>query len=107
MGIFADLFTDLMPATVTVERITGRSYDGKATYGAPSTYVARVNNVTRNVIGADGQLVVASGIAWLDTVAPFTVNDRVTFADGTQPVLLRVDQVPDETGPAYTSFSFQ
>lgn len=108
MGIFADLFTDLMPTTVTVELITGRDYQGKATYGPPSDpYPARVNNVQRNVIGPDGQLVVARGRAWIDTVAPFTVNDRVTLADGSQPILLNVNQVPDENGPAYTSIDLQ
>lgn len=107
MGIFADLFTDLMATTVTVELIGARTYEGKATYGAPATYTARVNNYQHNVIGSDGQMVVARGRAWLDTVDPFTVNDRVTLADGSHPVLLNVNQVPDEAGPCYTSFDFQ
>lgn len=108
MGIFADLFTDLMPSTVTVERITGRDTYGQPTFGtALGPFQARVNNVQRNVIGPSGQMVVAKGRAWLDTVEPFTVNDRVTLADGSQPTLLNVNQVPDENGPAYTSFDFQ
>lgn len=107
MGIFADLFTDMMPTTVTVELILTRDYQGKATYGTAKSYVARVNNYQHNAIGPDGQEVVARGRAWLDTVDPFSVNDRVTFADGSQAILLNVNQVPDETGPAYTSFDFQ
>lgn len=107
MSIFADDFADMMAATVTVERITGRDTYGKATYGAATTYIARVNNVQRNVIGPEGQMVVARGRAWLDTVDTITVNDRVTFADGSHPKLLNVNQVPDENGPAYTSFDFQ
>ena len=107
MGIFADLFVDMMPATITVERITGRDKYNKPTYGAAASYPARINNVQKNVIGPDGQMVVARGRAWLDTVDPFTVNDRVTFPDGSHPKLLNVNQVPDEKGPAYTSFDFQ
>lgn len=108
MSIFADLFVDMMATTVTVERLTGRDTYGNPTYGAPQgPYAARVNNVQRNVIGPDGQMVVAKGRAWLDTVDPFTVNDRVTLADGSKPILLNVNQVPDELGPAVTSFDFQ
>lgn len=107
MSIFADLFVDMMPDTLTVEAFLGRDTYGAATYGPARTYTARVNNVQRNVLNAQGQMVVAKGRAWLDTVDTITVNDRVTLDDGTQPVLLNMNQVPDETGPAYTSFDFQ
>lgn len=107
MGIFADLFTDMMPTYVTVERILTRGYDGAPTYSPPVKYQARVNTVQRNILGADGQVVIARGRVWLDTVDPFTVNDRVTFADSSAAILLNVNQVSDETGPAYTSFDFQ
>lgn len=107
MSIFADLFVDMMATTVTVERIASRDTYGKVTYGAATSYVARVSLVQRNVIGPEGQMVVAKGRAWLDTVDPFTVNDRVTLADGSIPILLAVDLVDDENGPAYTSFDFQ
>lgn len=108
MGIFADLFVDMMPATVTVYRRTGQDTYGAATYGAAlGPFQARVNNVQRNVIGPDGQMVVARGRAWVDTVVVFGVNDKVVLDDGSTPVLLNVNQVPDENGPAYTSFDFQ
>lgn len=108
MGIFADLFTDMMATTVTVYRRTGQDTYGQPSYGpAQGPYPARVNNVQRNVIGPEGQMVVAKGRAWLDTVDVFNVNDKVVLADGSTPVLLNVNQVPDETGPAYTSFDFQ
>ena len=107
MGIFADLFTDMMATTVTVQAIVSRDTYGAPTYGPARTYVARVNNVQRNVIGPAGQLVVAKGRCWLDTVDAMSVNDLVTLADGSTPKLLNVNQVPDESGPAYSSFDFQ
>ncbi len=107
MGIFADLFIDMMATTVTVQEIIGRDTYGAPVFGSPRSYVARVNNLQRNVIGPEGQLVVSRGRAWLDTVDAMTVNDRFTLADGSEVKMLNVNQVPDETGPAYTSLDMQ
>ncbi len=108
MSIFADEFTDFMQDTVTIQRIVGRTDDGKPSYSSPVTYKARIDNKTRNVIGNDGQTVVARGRAWLDTVDEITVNDSVVFNGAGKPVvILNVNQVPDETGPAYTALDFQ
>lgn len=107
MAIFADEFTDMMPSVITVQTILDRAYDGAAVYGSPADYTARINYKTQNVINAAGQVVVARGCAWLDTVEPITVNDRVIFPDGTEPNILAVDVGEDENGPAFTKLYFQ
>src|SRR4051812_45709217 len=107
MAIFADEFTDMMPAVITVQTIVDRAYDGPAVYSSPADYAARINNTTQNVINAAGQLVVARGCAWLDTVEPITVNDRIIFPGGEEPNILRVDVGSDENGPAFTKVYFQ
>jgi hypothetical protein len=107
MAIFGDEFQDMMPARVTVQIILSRSNKGVPVYGSPQVYIARINTQTRNIIGADGQQVVARGCCWLDTVDPITVNDRVTFPDGSLPILLVVNVEEDENGPAFTKLFFQ
>lgn len=107
MSIFADDFTDLMPSSVSVAKLTGRADDGTPTYATAVSYTARVNTKTHNVIGRDNQLVVARGTAWLDTVDAITADDKVTFSDGTIAVILAVNVEPDENGPAYTRLDFQ
>lgn len=106
MSIFADLFADMMPSSISIRPLTG--YSGTApTYGTAVTYQGRISMRARNIIGRDGQTVVSRGRAWLDTVAAITVNDLVTLPDGSQPVLLAVNLQYDESGPAYTQVDFQ
>lgn len=107
MAIFADDFQDMMPARITVQSIVSRGVKGAAVYSSPNTYQARINTKTQNVINAAGQLVVARGCAWLDTVDPITVNDRVIFPDASEPVILVVNVDEDENGPAVTKLYFQ
>ena len=107
MAIFADEFLDMMPALITVQTIVDRDYAGTPVYASPVEYRSRIDNETKNVINAAGQLVVARGCAWLDTVDPITVNDRVIFPGGEEPNILVVNVNSDETGPAYTKLYFQ
>ncbi len=107
MAIFADLFTDMMPSIITVQTIVDRAYDGPAVYSSPADYQARINNTTQNVIDSTGKLVVARGCAWLDTVEPISVNDRIIFPGGEEPNILRVDKGSDETGDCFTKLYFQ
>lgn len=107
MGIFADDFTDLMTQTITVQPFLGRNSEGVPSYGAATTYKCRINYEDDNIIGGNGQLVAVRGQAWLDTIAPIATVDRVIFPDGTEPLLVKVNQESDENGPAYTSFRFQ
>jgi len=107
MAIFADLFVDMMSSNITVQTFISRSDEGVASYSSPQTYLSHIANKTQNVIAANGQTVVARGQAWLDTVDPISVNDLVTFPDGSVPVILAVDVASDETGPAVTRLTFQ
>lgn len=107
MSIFADEFRDMMPAIITVQTIIDRGYDGTPVYGSPNDYQARITYKTENVVGHDGSIVVARGWAWLDTVDPITVNDRVVFPSGEEPNIINVYLLEDETGPAYVKLAFQ
>jgi hypothetical protein len=107
MTFFAENFLDMLVDTVTVAPMTGRSDDGQATYGAPKSYQARINYETHNVLGKENQLVVARGVIWMACIDPINVDDRITFPDGTQPVILMVSAGSDENGPAYTKLDFQ
>ena len=107
MSIFADEFLDMMPHTVSVERFLGRADDGKASFGPPTDYRARVNMKTHNVLNAMNQLVVANGMAWLATVDPIKADDRITLPDGSKPIILVANVTPDENGDAYTRLDFQ
>lgn len=107
MSIFADEFTDMMPATITVQTLLARLADGTPIYSSPHSYAARINNKVQNIIGKDGQQVVVSGVAWLDTVDRITVNDRVIFPGGAEPIIQAVNLNEDENGPCYTALYFQ
>lgn len=97
---------DLMPQTVTVQRVLGLDSQGAQILSSPNTYQARINNQTRMVRQANGDEVVARGRAWLATVDPITTRDKVILDDGTVPLILVVNVVPDEDGPLYTSIDF-
>lgn len=92
-----DDWLDLMPLTVVVEPFVTRDQAGVATYGTAVSYRARVNNKAHNVIGPDGQMVLASGTVWLATTSSIGVDDRVTLPDGTIPRILASNGEYDET----------
>lgn len=97
---------DMMPATVSVARFQSRDAYGAPTFAAAVNYRARVDFRTRLVRGPNAEMVVARGRAWLATVDAITAEDRVTLPDGSVPIILQVNQVPDEAGPLYTSLDF-
>lgn len=107
MSIFADLFTDMMTNSVTLKRIIGMDRYGAPTYATFGPYTARVGLNPRQIPQPDGQVVVSRGRAWLDTVDEVRVTDKVTFGRQLGAArILAVNQVEDESGPAYTSIDF-
>ncbi len=95
---FIDGFLDMLKSSVTHEPVTGRDDYAKPTYGAATTYVARVDYTRRKVTIADGRDVVAACTVWFDGTPTVTLDDRFTLPDGTQPSILSWDQPTDETG---------
>ena len=97
---------DLMPDTVVVQSFAGRDQYGVGSYGSPNGFEARVTYRNRSVTTASGEEVVARGEAWLATVEHITPQDKITLSDGTNPLILSVDRISDETGPLYTKIFF-
>lgn len=95
-----------MPANVTVQTFVNRGDYGKPVYGSARDYQARVTFRTRRVVNTGGEEVVSRGEAWLATVEPISAQDRVILPDGSEPLILSIDQVADEDGPLYTKFYF-
>lgn len=94
-------FLDLMTQLVTVEPFISRDAYGAPTYGAPTTYRARINAKSHFIRTSDAEQVVARGMAWLAADGPISVNDRITMPDGSQPLILDSNAENDEDGPLY------
>lgn len=98
---------DMCADTVTVEPFTSYSTDGYNTpvYGAALTLRARVEQGPKQIIDAEGRMVVSTVRAYLGSTGLFTVKDRLTLPAGfapTQPALLKCEPVRDETGLHHT-----
>jgi hypothetical protein len=91
-------FAELMVDTVLVAKLSARSAYGDRTYGADVSYEARVVVQNKMVRTQQGDEVVSRSHAYIFGAPGITVDDRVTLADGSQPVLLSVEQFPDENG---------
>ena len=107
MSFFAEEFLDMLVDTITVQQLVSRADDGTPQYSSPRSYPARINYDTHNVVGPNNQLVTANGVAWLACIDTIRVDDRITFPNGSTPIILKVNLESDEDGPAYTRLDFQ
>lgn len=94
-------FADLMHDTVLVALRTGINEYGEATYGADASVTARVAARIRMVRDHKGNERVSTGTVWLAEATGIEPVDRITLPDGTQPEILAVGRVADETGAVY------
>jgi hypothetical protein len=95
-------FTDL----VTHRPLASRDAYGQASYGAPTTYQARVVPSAAKIVTASGSEVVARTLIYLATTDLIDPADQLTLSDGSTPALLRIDRYPDRRMPhtkAYTT----
>jgi len=99
-------WSNLMAQTVTIAPFSGTSAYGATTYGAAVSYGARVIYKSKLIRTPDGAEKVARGQVWLATVNAISVQDQITLPDGTTPVILTVEQIPDENGPHHTKVYF-
>lgn len=91
-------FLALMPHQVTIQRFTGRDLFGQPQYGPPEVYRARVVGKQRLVRSRDGTEKVSATQVYVFGAPAVSVEDRITLPDGSQPPILAVSRVPDETG---------
>lgn len=98
-----DDFGDLFPDTVQLASFTGRDSYGRPTFGANTSHKARIVHKIQMVRSSTGGMILANMLIRLGPVPGFTVEGRVTLADGSLPEILAVEFAPDETlQPYYT-----
>lgn len=84
--------------TVTIEPFIGVNAYAEPQYGVPVQYSAFVQRKTKLVRDRTGREVVSTAQVYLDGTVNIGVQDRITLPDGSQPIVLSVEVLPDETG---------
>lgn len=91
-------FLDLMPHTVQHAAFSGRTAYGKPSYGSQTAYRARWVKKLTKVKDFGGNEVMARHVVWIAGTPDIGAEDQITLPDGTTPVLLSVEEFPDESG---------
>lgn len=90
-------FLDMMPFSVTLEPVASIDRYGKKTYGAAIAAPGRVSYGQVMTTSSGGQNVVARGKVTLGGVFGVTAEYRLTLPDGSQPPILNVERIADES----------
>lgn len=98
------LWNDMCPHTISVEPFTGTDAYGAYTYGAATTYKARIQGKNRLITTMTGEEAVAHLMIYINssTIGP---KDRITLPapfSPTIPSILDVIHVSDESGAHHT-----
>jgi len=94
-------FLEWFNQTVTIEPFTGVNTYGEPQYGDPVQYSAFVQHKTKLVRDRTGQEVVSTAQVYLDGSVDVGIQDRITLPEGSQPVILSIEVLPDETGSTH------
>lgn len=98
---------DVMPDSVSVKAWTGKSVSGVPTYSATSTsYPCRIEMMNHKVVNSHGMEVLARGRIILGTAVVIGIKDLITLPSDyvpTQPPIMAVDVIPDDTGSHHTT----
>lgn len=93
-------FYKFLNETVLVYIRTGlSSAGGKPTYGIQTSYQCRIEHTPHMVRAATGEQVVSSTAINFPTVINIQPHDKIVLPDGTQPVILAIEQETNEYGP--------
>ena len=103
---FINDFADCMVHTVTHTEFAGRDSYGKRLFGSSVDYSARVIYKPTKVRTADGQEEIARGVVWLKGSPTVIPEDKILLPDGTEPTIMAVDIMSDETGFSHTKVYF-
>lgn len=87
--------------TVTIESFIGVNAYAEPQYDLPVQYPAFVQHKTKLVRDRFGQEVVSTAQVYLDSAVEIGGQDRITLPDGSQPVILSIEALPDETGAVH------
>lgn len=103
-------WADFMPMTVGIEPWATYTGGGSgSTYGTLVSYPCRIEMKNHLVITKDGKQITARGRVFLLSTVIIGSKDRVTLPTGyipTQPPLLDVNIVDDESGNHHTTLDF-
>ena len=90
----------LCKQTVVVRARTGSDVYGQPSFStAASTYAARVVPGSKELRDRDGNVVMASHVAWIDTSSTISPESKVLIGASTvRYPILRSEAFPDETG---------
>lgn len=96
---------DRLQQSITVEPVQRRADGsilrdayGKALYGAPVQWPARVIGDVKMVRTVAGNEQVSDTTVIVPGALAITVNDRLSLPDGTRPAILSISSVPDDSG---------
>lgn len=96
----------LLNQVILVESATGVDAYGQSTYGTFVSVPARVEGKNRKVLNAQGNEVVSSTTIYVDGAAVITTSSRITLPDGTKPLILSVESMPDIDGTPHHKVVF-
>lgn len=99
-------FLDLMPSVLKVYKRSTRDQYGRPSFAATAVeYQCRVMDEDRLTRTAENTDAVVAGKVIIFGVADVTLDDKIELPDGSEPVVVAVDQHDDENGPHHTTIS--
>ena len=91
-------FKNLMPATVQVVASGTKNNYGEISYGATTSYSARVEKKQRMLRTDSGESLKSETAVYVYGDASLALDSQLTLPDGTVRVIYAIDTVTDETG---------
>lgn len=100
-------WADMMADTVTLAAVASRDAYGRPTFSSTTSYAARVvYKQTRIVNRTNGQDSIATGVIWICGTPTLGIDDQITLPNGSTPVILNWELLPDENGAHHTKVYF-
>jgi hypothetical protein len=98
-------FYELMPSLILVRRYQGKDGFGNSLFGAAESIRCRIDNNARNMGNTHRGGTTVSSTSLTTTIycdyttPPFTIRDKLTMPDGSQPNISSAVVHNDENGP--------
>lgn len=96
----------LLNQIIVIEPSTGTDAYGQSTYGTGVSVHARVEGKNRMVMNAQGNNVVSGTSIYIDGTTVVTTSSRITLPDGTKPLILSIESMPDIDGTPHHKVIF-
>ena len=87
--------------TITVEPWLSKDKYGQPSFGPGVARTCRIEGKNKLVRALDGQERVSATTIYVYGAAGIGYKDRVTLPDGSRPIILAVEQMPDDHGDYY------